>query len=62
MIEIDLIAKRYSKLPSEIKQLNIQDLEFNILIMSHGLNEEYKLAKKAEMKNKAKTKGKRYGR
>jgi hypothetical protein len=48
VIEVDIIAKRYGKLPSEIKNLDIKDFEFNLFVASQGLQEEAKQSKEAQ--------------
>jgi len=45
MIELDLICKRYSKLPSDILKLDITDFQFNQLVYFHGIKEENKRVK-----------------
>jgi len=54
MIELDLLAQRYSKLPSEIKDAKITDYQFDALCATIGIENEVRLAKRREAEAKAK--------
>lgn len=45
-----MLAKRYNQLPSNLKDISIQDYQFNILVASIGFQAEEADRKKAEQK------------
>lgn len=49
-----MLARRYNQLPSELKDISIQDYQFNILVASLGLQSEENERKKAEQKARLK--------
>lgn len=51
ILEIDAIAKRYSKLPSEFLDLSIDEYQFNLMVCSYALQNEAKLAEKQNKKS-----------
>lgn len=46
-LEIDVISKRYGKLPSELLSLSLEDYQFDLLIASTAIEEELKEMKKS---------------
>lgn len=44
--DIEFIAKRYGRLPSELLDISIDDLQFNLFAANIGLAEEAAAAKK----------------
>lgn len=48
MIELDFIAQRYHKLPSELIKLDISDFQFDLLVASESLLSESKKIKKRQ--------------
>lgn len=45
-MELDIIAKRYGKLPSEIIELDLYDYQFNLLVIEKAIQEENRLVEK----------------
>jgi len=54
MVEIDAIAKRYGKLPSELCRLDLYDYQFNLLVTSEVIAEENKQTIKNNRRNNGK--------
>jgi hypothetical protein len=54
---LDAMARRYGKLPTDIMELTVFDLNLNIKIMSRALDHERMLEKKrqAEQRSKLRT-------
>lgn len=50
------MAKRYSKLPSELMELTTFDFSFNVKVMNRSLNHEVMVAKQNRFKQKARSK------
>ena len=51
-MELDVISRRYGKLPSEICNREISDYNLDILVAVTALKEEQKLSEKAQRGNK----------
>ena len=49
---MDILAKRYGKLPSELKSRSICDYQFDVLVATIAINEEIKISKKLKSKRK----------
>lgn len=54
--ELDILARRYNKLPSDVVQLDVSSYQLNQLVASVGMKEE---AKQQEKQNKRQRYGKR---
>ena len=50
MIELDILSKRYSTLPSDILKLDLESYQFNLLVADVAIDEEYRVEKKARQK------------
>ena len=48
MVELDIIAKRYGVLPSDVAKLSAEDFQLNLLTISTGTSEEAKHIKKGK--------------
>lgn len=46
-LEIDVISKRYGKLPSELLKSSLEDYQFDLLIAQIAIDEEVKEMKKS---------------
>ena len=54
-MELDIISKRYGKLPSDVAKLSNEDFMLTLLTASIGVEHEVKEHEKAIKKSKAKT-------
>ena len=50
ILDIDRLAVRYGKLPSEIKNDSLRNFQFNVLVANIGIENEIKEQKKAAEK------------
>lgn len=59
LLILDLLAKRYNKLPTEILDLPFSELQINFLCAEIGIKEENQIQQRALAKTKAKNYGKK---
>ena len=52
LAELDFLARRYGKLPSELASLPITDFQFNLLVAERGIVHETRMHKQAEARSK----------
>ena len=45
-MQLDVLAKRYGTLPSDIAKLDITDYQLNLLVAEHGIGEDIKQQEK----------------
>ena len=50
-LTFDAIGKRYGRLPSELKNLDINDFAFNLIVVNTAIKEDNRLQKLANKKN-----------
>jgi len=53
VIELDILAKRYGKLPSEVMQQDLTEMGFNLFVAEEGLLKEKKVSDKQNKKSQA---------